>query len=475
MKNKITIFTSLHKRGFFLTVVMSLLLLAAPVKAELPTAKQLATKMKLGINLGNTLECPYGETGWGAAYTTQRLIDSIKNAGFNTIRLPVAWFTHSDTVKNIIQDAWLSRVREVVNYCIKDSMYVVLNIHWDSGWLENHVTVADSARVNARQKAYWTQIANYFKYYGDHLLFACANEPNNVDKAIGRTVFESYVQTFIKAVRGTGGNNSSRTLIFQGDMDYSGIPKDLISDRLMFEIHNYPYQFSLQPEDMLNPWCGGCGQMLYVCYYWGKGNHSLTDSKRNPSYDEEADIDKFFNTLKTRFTDKGVPVIIGEYAAWKRSNLVAGADTALHYKSVEYYHYRIVKGALQIGAIPYRWDVPGGLFDRKTGKVSDWDIINAMKKGLKEALETTSVSNVMLSDNIKLYPNPFKTTFCLKLDSPEQVKGISVHDMTGRLVETVACSNYQDTYFLGNDLKSGLYIVKVNELNGVNSIKIIKE
>lgn len=147
-------------------------------------------------------------------------------------------------------------------------------------------------------------------------------------------------------------------------MDYTGIPKDEIADRLMFEIHSYPYQFSLQPDDMLNPWCGGCCQMLYVCYYWGKDNHSSTDLIRNPNYNEETDVDKFYKTLKIRFTDKGVLVILGEYAAWKHGNLIAGADTALYYKSVECYHYRMVKGALQNGVIPYRWDVQEGLFDR---------------------------------------------------------------------------------------------------------------
>ena len=460
-------------KGIRLVILIAGLAISSNLFAELPTAKQIASKMKLGINLGNTLECPYGETGWGAAITTQRLMDSIKAAGFNTIRIPCAWFTHSDTVKSVIQDAWISRVREVVNYCIKDSMYVVLNIHWDSGWLENRVTVKDSAQVNARQKAYWTQIANYFKNYGDHLLFACANEPNNLESNTGRAVFDSYVNTFIKAVRGTGANNSSRTLIYQGNMDYAGIPKDEIPDRLMFEIHNYPYQFSLQPEDMLNPWCGGCGQMLWVCYYWGKGNHSLTDLKRNPGYDEEADIDKFFNTLKTRFTDKGVPVIIGEYAAWKRGNLVAGADTALHHKSVEYYHYRIVKGALQIGAIPYRWDVPGGLFDRKTGKVNDWGIINAMKKGASEA-QVTAVVPVNMNRDIELYPNPFTTTFKLKLNNPEEVIGIAVYDLMGREVESVGHSGRLDTFDLGVSLKPGVYIVKVYGHDWINSVKIIK-
>lgn len=463
----------LQLRNLRFTSIVLVLFLSSAAWAELPTAKQIASKMRLGINLGNTLECPYGETGWGAAYTTQRLMDSIKAAGFNTVRLPCAWFTHSDTVTNKIQDAWLSRVREIVNYCLKDSMYVVLNIHWDSGWLENHVTVADSARVNVRQRAYWTQIANYFKNYGDHLLFACANEPNNLESYTGRAVFDSYVNTFIKAVRATGANNSSRTLIYQGHMDHAGIPKDEIPDRLMFEVHNYPYQFSLQPEDMVNPWCGGCGDTLYACYYWGKGNHSLTDLKRNPNYEEEADVDKFYNTIKTRFTDKGVPVILGEYAAWKRGNLVAGADTALHYKSVEYFHYRMVKGALQNGAIPYRWDIPGGLFNRSTGAVQDWGIINAMKKGAAEAQVTSSVAPVN-KNTIEIYPNPFTSTFNLTLDNPDEVVRISVFDMMGREVETIGYSAVKSSLAFGSSMKPSMYLVQITGKDWTKSFKVIK-
>jgi len=466
--------THLKLRNIRLVGIILTLIMSTGARAELPTAKQIASKMKIGWNLGNTLECPYGETGWGATYTTQKLIDSVKTAGFNSVRLPCAWFTHSDTTTNIIKDAWLSRVREVVNYCIKDSMYVMLNIHWDSGWLENHVTVADSARVNARQRAYWTQIANYFKNYGDHLLFACANEPNNVDNAIGRSVLDLYIQTFIKAVRGTGGNNSSRTLIFQGHPDYSTIPKDEISDRLMFETHSYPFQFSLQGDDMVNPWCGGCGDTLYANYYWGKGNHSLTDIKHNPTYDEEADIDKFFGkTLKTRFVDKGVPVILGEYAAWKRTNLASGADRELHNKSVEYYYYYMVKSALKNGAIPFVWDVPGSLFNRGTGVLNDRGIINAMKMGANEALLTDVPE--LNEKSIEIYANPFTSTFSFKIDNSVEIVRIVVYDMMGRSVETIGHSAVNNTVVLGSSLNPGMYIIQVYGDNWTKSFKVLKK
>ena len=447
---------------------MLVLLMFTSIRAELPTAKQIASKMKLGWNLGNTLEATWATPG----NASQRLIDSVKAAGFNSVRLPCAWYHNSNKTTNIINATYLAQVKKNVDYCIKDSMYVMINIHWDEGWLENHVTVADSASVNAMQKTYWTQIANYFKNYDHHLLFACANEPNSQDQAIGRTVMESYIQTFIKAVRSTGGNNSSRTLIFQGHPDYSTIPKDEIADRLMFETHSYSYQFALLAKDDINPWGNGTDS-LYCVYYWGKGNHSATDVKHNPSWDEEGEIDTFFGTtLKTRFVDKGVPVILGEYGAWKRGTLAAGADRELHNKSIEYYYYYMVNAALKNGAIPFCWDT-GSLFDRSTGLVNDWGIINAMKKGATEAQTTTSFATINKT-GIELYPNPFTSTFNLRVDNPDEIMSISVFDMMGRQVETIGHSTVNSSLALGNSLKPSMYIVRVYGKDWTKSFKIVK-
>jgi len=367
--------------------IMLVFVMSMNAWAELPTAKQIASEMKLGWNLGNTLEATWATPG----NASQILIDSVKAAGFNSVRLPCAWYHNSNKTTYIINAAYLAQVKRNVDYCIKDSMYVMINIHWDEGWLENHVTVTDSAKVNAMQKAYWTQIANYFKDYDRHLLFACANEPNSQDQAVGRTVMESYIQTFIKAVRGTGGNNSSRTLIYQGHPDYSTIPKDEIPDRLMFEAHSYGYQFALLAKDDINPWGNGIDS-LFCIYYWGKGNHSATDIKHNPTYDEQAEIDKFFGTtLKTRFVDKGVPVILGEYGAWKRGTLAAGADRELHDKSIEYYFYYMVSAALKNGAIPFVWDT-GSLFNRSTGKLNDPVLVNGMVRAATDTIPATSIT-----------------------------------------------------------------------------------
>jgi len=169
--------------------------------SQLPTATEVASQMKVGWNLGNTLEAICGETAWGNPAATQTLINSVKAAGFNTVRIPVAWDCHS--TNNVIDATWMARVKTVVDYCISANMYVILNIHWDNGWLENNVTTSAQSAVNVKQQAYWTQIANTFKTYDQHVLFASANEPN-VSDATGMTVLLSYHQTFINAVRATG-------------------------------------------------------------------------------------------------------------------------------------------------------------------------------------------------------------------------------------------------------------------------------
>lgn len=234
-------------RKIFLFIAIGLLT-STSIWSQLPTARQISDKMGLGWNLGNTLE-----TTWVPrttfCTTTKTTIDSVKAAGFNTVRLPVAWFYHSDTVTSKIDAAWLAHVKKIVDYCITDSLYVIINAHWDLGWLENRINAANKEIVNTRQHAYWTQIANYFKDYDEHLLFAGSNEPNAHD-ATSTSILLSYHQTFINAVRATGGNNSSRTLVIQGpstNIDYTdkymnSMPTDQIANRLMVEVHYYTPQ-----------------------------------------------------------------------------------------------------------------------------------------------------------------------------------------------------------------------------------------
>lgn len=361
--------------------------IAADATGMSSTAVQLAANMKLGWNIGNTLEATGGETAWGNPKVTKALIDLVKANGFNAIRIPCSWNQNmANATTAQIKADWLARVKEVVQYCVDNNMYVIVNIHWDGGWLENNCTEASKVANNAKQKAFWEQIATSLRGFDEHLLFASANEPN-VENATQMAVLNSYHQTFIDAVRSTGGKNAYRNLIIQGpstDIEKTNklmttLPIDKVANRMMAEVHFYPYQFSLMTKD--ESW----GKMFY---YWGAGNHSTTDTAHNPTWGEEADVDKFFLSMKTQFVDKGIPVILGEFGAIRRSDLT-GSALSLHLKSRADFLKYVVKSSKTNGLIPFYWDAGNlgvntmSLFDRSNNTVYDAQALAGLLDGLK--------------------------------------------------------------------------------------------
>jgi|GEM_PF-953589 len=338
----------------------------------LPTAAQVADQLRVGWNLGNRLEAQCSETAWGNPVVTQAFINSVRAAGFNAIRIPAAWDCHATNM--VIDPAWLARVKQVVDYATNNGMYVIINIHWDGGWLENNPTYAAQDAVNVKQNAYWTQIANYFKNYDEHLLFAGTNEvhfdygnptPEHIE------VHQSYLQTFVNAVRATGGNNASRTLVvqtyntnIQHGLNHFFLPTDTIANRLMVEVHYYdPYDYTLNPSG--------------PCLAWGAPYTQYAQC----SWAQEPYMDSLFAQVKAEWVDAGVPVIIGEYVVSTRP----GVDVASRQ-----YFYRYMNNVARINGIKtFYWDtgVPptesGGsaLFNRDTGAVSDQGALDAVLQG----------------------------------------------------------------------------------------------
>ena len=346
-------------------------------------AVQLAAKFKLGWNIGNTLEAIGGETAWGNPLITESYVKTVKQLGFTAIRIPCAWNTHVDNKATAhIDQTWMNRVKEVVGYCVNNGLYVMLNIHWDGGWLENNITKLKQDSVSAKQKALWEQIATAMRDFDEHLMFASANEPA-ADNAEKMEVLTRYHQTFVDAVRSTGGRNSHRVLVLQGPNTsatlttdlMNTLPKDPAANRLMVEVHNYtPSQFCFLNEDV--SW----GKMVY---YWGSGNHSTIEPDRNPTYGEEAAHIDDFNKIKTKFVDKGIPVLMGEYGAYRRDGSAhVPKELALHNASVDYWITFVTKEALARGIKPFWWDT-GGALDRGNNTVKDQRTIDALLAGAK--------------------------------------------------------------------------------------------
>jgi aryl-phospho-beta-D-glucosidase BglC (GH1 family) len=349
------------------------------------TAVELAAKMHLGINFGNTMESP-NEAEWVNSKITESYVKFVKQIGFNSVRLPCNWhWTHlSDRDKAKIDPAWLNRVKEVVGWCVANDMYVILNAHGDNGWLEKNVNATKQDSVNAMQKALWEQIATAMRDFDEHLIFAGANEPVAED-AEHMAILDSYHQTFVDAVRSTGGRNSYRVLVVQGpitngELTYNlmnTLPVDPIPDRLMVEIHNYtPATFTLLTDEDVS-W----GNMAY---YWGAGNHSTIEPERNATSGEEEHVDEF-QKMKEKFVDKGIPVVLGEYASWRRTDGLGKPvplDTEMHNKSVEYWATYVTKQAKAHGLLPFWWEI-GFTLDRANNVVKDQRMLDAIIAGGK--------------------------------------------------------------------------------------------
>lgn len=361
--------------------MLLLIFLFLSLHAQLPSnATVLAGKMGKGWNLGNALEAcssstSASETAWGTPKTTKALIDAVKAAGFTTVRIPAAWSGYMDSSGKISSD-WLARVKEVVQYVTNNSMYAILNDHWDGGWLEENPVRSKQSEINAKLKNIWTQIATYLKDFDEHLLFAGMNEVygSGGSESEYLEVQQTFLQTFVDAVRATGGNNANRNLVIQAlatnielAVNNLTIPKDSVSGRLFVEVHYYdPWEFA-----------GDANSQIYL---WGK------DYKGNShcsTWGQEDRVDEAFGKMSSSFVKKGYPVILGEYGATYRGSLT-GTALSDHLKSRNYYAQYVTQKAVANGIIPCYWDNGqlttggSGIFDRNTYKVEFPDLLKAI-------------------------------------------------------------------------------------------------
>lgn len=353
------------------------------------TAMEIAAQMNIGWNIGNSLEASGGETGWGNPMVSPALIQLVKQSGFNTIRIPCAFNQYVENAATAkIKESWLNRVKNVVQYCIDQDLYVILNIHWDGGWLENNISEAAEEAVNAKQKAFWEQIATHLRDFDQRLLFASANEPD-AKTPQQMAILNSYHQSCIDAVRSTGGRNAYRTIVVQGpvtDVELTNslmntLPVDVVENRMMVEVHYYtPWNFCGMTSN--ESW----GSMFY---YWGEGYHSATDPQHNATFGEEATVDANFALMKNKFVNNGIPVVLGEYSVTRRSALT-GENLELHLASRAYYFYYVTKKAKENGLIPFYWDngYMGNhgcaIFNRISNTVFDQQALDALIQGANE-------------------------------------------------------------------------------------------
>lgn len=293
-------------------------------------------ELKLGWNLGNTFdavdsnltdEMEY-EKVWCGRYTTEEMIETVKNAGFCTVRIPVSWHNHLTDDKYTISEAWMDRVNEVVDWCIDRDLYVILNIHHDNSTDYLYPSEEYAEQSIAYLTAVWSQLAERYKEYDEHLIFEAMNEPrlvghtnewwldtNNEDCMEAVECINRYNQAFVDLIRSSGGNNAERYLMCPGYAaspegawnDGYQLPLDTADNRIIVSVHAYsPYSFALDAAGT-NAW-----------------------SMENQS--DVSNVTSFMDKLYDKFISQGIPVLIGEFgAANKYNNLEVRTEYAAYY------------------------------------------------------------------------------------------------------------------------------------------------
>lgn len=334
-------------------------------------ALEFVKNIKIGWNLGNTLDCTGSwinndldhETAWGNPKTTEEMIKAVKKAGFNAVRIPTSWGEHLDSDNNI-NKVWLDRVQTVVDYAYKNDMYVILNTHHEGWWF---VPSKDSKETSDRFTKIWEQIAERFKNYDEHLIFEGLNEPRTEGSekqwsggtAEERKVLNKYNKLFVETVRKSGGNNKLRYLMvtpYAAGSDGAAISDLEVPDdsRVIVSVHAYiPYSMALD-----------------------------TNSKTSVFADNDKQvIDSMFKRLNDKFISKGIPVIVGEFGSVNKKNDDERAKLAKYY----------VAAAKKAGVPCFWWDNGSDsssgeaflLLNRKTLKIDHDKIVKALMEGLK--------------------------------------------------------------------------------------------
>ncbi|MDQ0114479.1 cellulase family glycosylhydrolase, partial [Paenibacillus harenae] len=347
------------------------------------TTMELVKEMGIGINLGNTFESTGDwinntsvtnyETAWGSPIITEEMIKGYANEGFGVLRIPVSWSNMMGEDYAINAD-YLTRVKEVVDWALDSGMYVILNIHWDGGWFEKFPSEKEESMY--KYTRIWTQLTDAFRDYDDHLMFESFNEegiwfdlwnyysgqetkPGGKEEAYA--LLNEINQTFVDIVRGSGGNNERRHLLIGGyGTDFEKTVDELYKmpndpqNRCAVSVHYYnPPTFAIIDEDVS----------------WG-------EARSEWGTDEDfADLNRLMNMVKTRFIDKGIPVIMGEFGVATRNKTP---------EMIRFYLTSVASAAYSRGITPVLWDITNVFYNRNTNEMNDKVLLEqlmAVKQG----------------------------------------------------------------------------------------------
>ena len=429
------------------------------------TAMQMSKEMGLGLNLGNTMEA-YDATNcesitytwplrsgnnqtsdyercWGAPITTQDMINGMKAAGFNTVRIPVFWgnMMVNDGTYTINKE-YLARVGEIVDYCRNAGVYAVVNIHHFDEFIIRRNSLEDCKVIFNKL---WTQIAEYFKDYSDYVVFEGFNEylggwqfdsngnKKELSNSEGYKLTNELNQTFVDAVRATGGNNAKRVLIASGywtniDLTTSSqfiVPKDTVENKLMVSVHYV---------DNSMYWTNKIGGTEWV-------NYSVNQCE----------------LLKRAFTDKGIPVFVGETtSSYPRSNFARNATVTTSSEALDY----MLRLITSYGFTPVLWDTPNSFYKRSSCTIkssTDAKVIST----LAEEIKVPVITEPDTTEPEPTGPETYTVSGTVKVSDSDTSTDMTVTAVSAEGKETSVSAKSMGNYSIA-DLEAGTYTLKIS-------------
>lgn len=356
------------------------------------TTMELVREMGIGINLGNTFEScgdwinsssvTNYETGWGSPKITQKMIQGYADEGFGVLRIPVAWSNMMGD-DYTIDPSYINRVKEVAEWAMEADLYVIINLHWDSGWLNDFPN--NEEEYMYRYTRIWTQLCDGFKEYGDHLMFESQNEElgswndlwnqwssDTTGKADSYDLVNRINQNFVDIVRGSGGNNAKRHLLI------SGFSTNI--DRTCDELFK-------MPEDPEN-------RCAVSVHYYDPFNFTHGENSTWGSDSEYSDMNKTLDKMKKNFVDKGIPVIIGECGMGSYSNAKPEGE-------ISKYVAAVCEAIYSRNMCPVIWDInytesnkqDRMIYNRNQAKIVDPDLKAALNEiAAQDVKKDTTIS-----------------------------------------------------------------------------------
>lgn len=352
------------KKLILAATALSLFCLPLAARQKTETATQAIANMKVGLNLNNSLEEHYKkgdraipstfETQTGRPVTTQAIVQAFADAGFGVLRVPVTWYNHMDPETGKVDEVWMDRVEEVVNYVLNSGMYCILDTHHDAGSKDTRWLIADMEKypeISPRFISLWKQIAKRFKSYGDKLLFEGYNEILDTRKSWSNARVDGAYeaanrlnQDFVNTVRTSGGKNATRNLVVSTyatsvtpkSLDAFVLPEDKTPGHLIVQVHCYrPKEFTERDINLAK-------QHL--------------ESRNDFRESDKEEIDIVFSNLQKHLLSKGYPCVLGEFGAWNKNNEDDRARHAAYF----------VHKCHELGILPIYWYNPMYRKDRAT-------------------------------------------------------------------------------------------------------------